>query len=273
MLPHCSRCPLSLLPHTYTLPAPSPSVLCCPHSHCAWQGWVSRGLTPLPPLLNLSCILPPPLQLPATHCCSVRLTHLCCLEVCPNVCQVLVPAASIYHQVDLIGSHLQTHTYRHTHKNRQAGTHTGTHTGGQGTGHTERSGVTQRDTHTHTVSRICCHPCLALPYVSTHRLRRRHAHSHPHPTPHTHTHAIPPTHTHKTRHRQRHAVTLVMTVSSMMPPLSLVNTDREPVPSARPAMSPVTSPSRKGTASLPCAPGGEGGGSSTAPQQHTAQHE
>lgn len=40
-------------------------------------------------------------------------------------------------------------------------------------------------------------------------------------------------------------------VSSMMPPLSLVKTDSVPVPSASPAMSPTTRPSRKGTASLP----------------------
>ena len=46
--------------------------------------------------------------------------------------------------------------------------------------------------------------------------------------------------------------TLVITVSSMMPPFSLVKTLREPVPSASPAMSPTTRVSRKGMASLPC---------------------
>lgn len=46
--------------------------------------------------------------------------------------------------------------------------------------------------------------------------------------------------------------TLVTTVSSMMPPCSLVNMLREPAPLGMPAMSPTTSCSRKGTASLPC---------------------
>jgi hypothetical protein len=44
-----------------------------------------------------------------------------------------------------------------------------------------------------------------------------------------------------------------MTVSSMMPPFSLVKQERLPVPSARLAMSPTTRPSRKLMASLPCA--------------------
>ena len=46
--------------------------------------------------------------------------------------------------------------------------------------------------------------------------------------------------------------TLVMTVSSMMPPRSLVMTLSEPVPSARPATSPTTSDSMNGITSLPC---------------------
>ena len=46
--------------------------------------------------------------------------------------------------------------------------------------------------------------------------------------------------------------TLVMTVSSMMPPFSLVNTLSEPLPLGMPATSPTTRPSKKGTASLPC---------------------
>jgi len=47
---------------------------------------------------------------------------------------------------------------------------------------------------------------------------------------------------------------LVTTVSSMMPPFSLVMTDREPVLSAKPAMSPTTSCSMNFTVSLPCEP-------------------
>ena len=43
-----------------------------------------------------------------------------------------------------------------------------------------------------------------------------------------------------------------MTVSSMMPPLSLVNTLRVPVPGDRPWMSPTTNVSRKVIASAPC---------------------
>lgn len=38
----------------------------------------------------------------------------------------------------------------------------------------------------------------------------------------------------------------------MMPPFSLVKTESVPVPSASPAMSPTTRPSRNGMASLPC---------------------
>ena len=52
---------------------------------------------------------------------------------------------------------------------------------------------------------------------------------------------------------------LVTTVSSMMPPFSLVMTDREPVLSARPAMSPTTSCSMNFTVSLPCEPRGNRG--------------
>jgi hypothetical protein len=40
-------------------------------------------------------------------------------------------------------------------------------------------------------------------------------------------------------------------VSSMIPPFSVVNTDRGPVPGVMPATSPTTRDSRKGTASLP----------------------
>ena len=47
----------------------------------------------------------------------------------------------------------------------------------------------------------------------------------------------------------RHA--FVMTVSSMMPPRSLVKTLRVPLPGRTAAMSPTTRVSRKGTASLP----------------------
>ena len=45
--------------------------------------------------------------------------------------------------------------------------------------------------------------------------------------------------------------TLVTTVSSMMPPFSLVTTDRVPVPFFKPAMSPTTMDSVNATASLP----------------------
>lgn len=52
------------------------------------------------------------------------------------------------------------------------------------------------------------------------------------------------------RHARAHA--LVMTVSSMMPPFSLVNTLRVPVPLSSAAMSPTTRVSKKEMASLPC---------------------
>ena len=45
--------------------------------------------------------------------------------------------------------------------------------------------------------------------------------------------------------------TLVTTVSSMMPPLSLVTTERVPVPFFRPRMSPTTMDSTNSIASLP----------------------
>jgi hypothetical protein len=45
--------------------------------------------------------------------------------------------------------------------------------------------------------------------------------------------------------------TLVMTVSSIMPPFSFVKTLREPEPLGMPCTSPTTSFSRKGTASFP----------------------
>mmetsp|Transcript_63054 Transcript_63054/g.186259 ORF Transcript_63054/g.186259 Transcript_63054/m.186259 type:complete len:313 (-) Transcript_63054:341-1279(-) len=45
---------------------------------------------------------------------------------------------------------------------------------------------------------------------------------------------------------------LVMTVSSMMPPFSLMTRERHPDPGDRPAMSPTTTFSRNATRSLPC---------------------
>ena len=50
---------------------------------------------------------------------------------------------------------------------------------------------------------------------------------------------------------QKGNLTFVITVSSMMPPLSLVKTLRVLLPAASPSMSPTTNFSRKGTASLP----------------------
>lgn len=51
------------------------------------------------------------------------------------------------------------------------------------------------------------------------------------------------------------AATFVSTVSSIMPPLSLVKTVRVPEPFSMPATSPTTNFSRKGMASFPCKAG------------------
>jgi hypothetical protein len=50
----------------------------------------------------------------------------------------------------------------------------------------------------------------------------------------------------------RRSLTLVMTVSSMQPPFSLVNTDSEPLPLGMDPMSATQSFSRNLTVSLPC---------------------